>query len=57
MVNNPHRLVLSMSPDNDYVEKLTKAEAEILENKVKSLSDEQKELVGRIQSWMKFKAI
>ncbi|KAE8752616.1 hypothetical protein FOCC_FOCC000738 [Frankliniella occidentalis] len=45
LVDNSHRLILSMSPDNDYVEKLSKTEGEILANKVKSLSDDEKELI------------
>jgi len=34
-----------MSPDNDYVAKQDKAEAEILAGKLKKLSEEDKELV------------
>ncbi|KAJ1519509.1 hypothetical protein ONE63_004792 [Megalurothrips usitatus] len=45
LVGNSHRLVLSMSPDNDYVEKQSRAEAELLSSKLKTLTEEQKELV------------
>lgn len=36
---NPHRLTLSMSPDEAYMEKQVKAEEEKLQRKVQSLSD------------------
>lgn len=45
LLNNPHRLILSMSPDSEYVDKQTKAEAELLKSKIQTLSEEQKELI------------
>ncbi|KAJ7408688.1 pitrilysin metallopeptidase 1 [Willisornis vidua] len=40
--DNPHRLTLSMSPEEDYHDKQAKMEAEKLEKKVNALSEEEK---------------
>uniref|UniRef100_A0A8C0JF39 Pitrilysin metalloproteinase 1 n=1 Tax=Chelonoidis abingdonii TaxID=106734 RepID=A0A8C0JF39_CHEAB len=40
--DNPHRLTLSMSPDESYYEKQAKLEAEKLKQKVNTLSEEEK---------------
>lgn len=40
--DNPHRLTLSMSPDESYYEKQAKLEAEKLKQKVNALSEEEK---------------
>uniref|UniRef100_A0A8C3XUQ9 Presequence protease, mitochondrial n=1 Tax=Chelydra serpentina TaxID=8475 RepID=A0A8C3XUQ9_CHESE len=40
--DNPHRLILSMSPDESYYEKQAKLEAEKLKHKVNALSEEEK---------------
>uniref|UniRef100_A0A8C0BZM3 Pitrilysin metalloproteinase 1 n=1 Tax=Buteo japonicus TaxID=224669 RepID=A0A8C0BZM3_9AVES len=40
--DNPHRLTLSMSPEEDYHNKQAKMEAEKLEKKVNALSEEEK---------------
>ncbi|OXB66929.1 hypothetical protein ASZ78_017057 [Callipepla squamata] len=40
--DNPHRLTLSMSPEEDYYDKQAKLEAEKLKKKVDALSEEQK---------------
>ncbi|XP_074841113.1 presequence protease, mitochondrial isoform X2 [Carettochelys insculpta] len=40
--DNPHRLTLSMSPDESYYEKQAKLEAEKLKQKVSALSEEEK---------------
>lgn len=40
--DNPHRLTLSMSPEEDYHDKQAKIEAEKLEKKVIALSEEEK---------------
>ncbi|XP_050296149.1 presequence protease, mitochondrial isoform X2 [Anthonomus grandis grandis] len=39
---NPHRLVLTMSPDMEYEGKLEKEEAELIRKKVKSLGDKER---------------
>lgn len=46
LIKNPHRLVLTMSPDDEYVEKQTRLEAKLLESKIQTLTEEQKELVS-----------
>lgn len=40
--DNPHKLTLSMSPEEDYHDKQAKMEAEKLEKKVNALSEEEK---------------
>ncbi|NWU51503.1 PREP protein, partial [Dromas ardeola] len=40
--DNPHRLTLSMSPEEDYHDKQAKMEAEKLDKKVSALSEEEK---------------
>lgn len=40
--DNPHKLTLSMSPEEDYHDKQAKMEAEKLEKKVNALSKEEK---------------
>lgn len=43
--DNPHRLTLSMSPEEDYYDKQAKLEAEKLKKKVNSLSEEEKKQI------------
>ncbi|RXN00087.1 Presequence protease, mitochondrial [Acipenser ruthenus] len=43
--DNPHRLTLSMSPDESYFEKQAQAEEEKLKQKVSALSEEDKKLI------------
>ncbi|XP_019363723.1 PREDICTED: presequence protease, mitochondrial [Gavialis gangeticus] len=43
--DNPHRLTLSMSPDEAYYDKQAKTEAEKLKQKVNALSEEQKKQI------------
>lgn len=45
-LENPHRLYLTMHPDEKYEEKLAQQEAEKLKDKVSRLSDEEKERIG-----------
>lgn len=40
--DNPHKLTLSMSPEEDYHDKKAKMETEKLEKKVNALSEEEK---------------
>uniref|UniRef100_A0A8B9SY55 Pitrilysin metalloproteinase 1 n=1 Tax=Anas platyrhynchos TaxID=8839 RepID=A0A8B9SY55_ANAPL len=43
--DNPHRLTLSMSPEEDYYDKQAKLEAEKLKKKVNALSEEEKKQI------------
>lgn len=44
-INNPHKLILNMSPDSSFEDKRTQKEKDLLESKIASLNDVDKQTV------------